>query len=60
MLEKAIDDVRRRSVWRVLAVYLVGAAVGYQIVQSLTEGLGFPAWFPGLAAVLSTNLRATR
>ena len=38
--------------WQVLAIYLLGAWFGYEVIQSLTEGLGLPDWFPGLAVVL--------
>jgi len=36
----------------VLAIYLLGAAAGYQVIQSLTEGLALPEWFPAFAVVL--------
>jgi DNA-binding SARP family transcriptional activator/TolB-like protein len=45
-------EIHRRSLWQVLAVYLVGAAAGFGIVQALTEGLGLPFWFPWFAIVL--------
>ncbi len=51
-LKRVIIEVHRRSIWQVLAVYLLGAAAGYQVVQSLTEGLGLPSWFPALAVIL--------
>ncbi|KPK77470.1 MAG: hypothetical protein AMS25_16885 [Gemmatimonas sp. SM23_52] len=35
-----------------LLIYVGGALVAYQAVQALTEGLGLPQWFPGLAVVL--------
>ncbi len=38
--------------WQVLGIYLLGGLAAYQVVQSLTEGLGLPAYFPGLAVVL--------
>ena len=31
-LRKLISEVHRRSLWQVLTVYLVGAAVGYQLI----------------------------
>jgi uncharacterized iron-regulated membrane protein len=51
-LKQFITEIHRRSLWQVLGIYLVGAAVGYQLIQALTEGLGLPDWFPALAIVL--------
>ncbi|HSG82588.1 MAG TPA: hypothetical protein VLC48_10080 [Gemmatimonadota bacterium] len=51
-LKRLIVEIHRRSIWQVLAVYILGAAAGFQVIQSLTEGLGLPRWFPGLAVVL--------
>ncbi len=51
-LKRLVIEIHRRSIWQVLAVYLLGAAAAYQVVQSLTEGLGLPEWFPGFAIVL--------
>lgn len=50
--KRLIVEIHRRSLWQVLAVYVLGAAAAYQAVQSLTEGLGLPDWFPGFAIVL--------
>ena len=50
--KRLISEVHRRSIWQVLAIYLLGAAAGFQVIQSLTEGLGLPRWFPGFAVVL--------
>jgi serine/threonine-protein kinase len=50
--KRLIRDIHRRSVWQVLAVYVLGAAAGFQVIQSLTEGLGLPYWFPSFAVVL--------
>ncbi len=35
-----------------LAIYGAASWVIYEVVHSLTEGLGLPDWFPGLAVVL--------
>ena len=51
-LDGLIREIHRRSLWQVLAIYLVGAWIGYEVIQSLTEGLGLPAWFPPLAVLL--------
>ncbi len=47
-----IHEIHRRSLWQVLAIYVVGAWIGYEVIQSLTEGLGLPAWFPAFAVIL--------
>jgi eukaryotic-like serine/threonine-protein kinase len=46
------QEIHRRSIWQVLTVYLVGSWIGYQVVLSLSHGLGLPDWVPGLAVVL--------
>jgi len=51
-LKKLVHEAHRRSLWQVLGIYLVSAWIAYEVVQSLTEGLGLPAWFPGFAVVL--------
>ncbi|UCC84756.1 MAG: tetratricopeptide repeat protein [Gemmatimonadota bacterium] len=51
-LKRLILEIHRRSLWQVLLIYVGGALVAYQAVQALTEGLGLPQWFPGLAVVL--------
>lgn len=38
--------------WQVLGIYMLGGLAAFQVIQSLTEGLGLPPWFPGLAIVL--------
>ncbi|UCC74063.1 MAG: hypothetical protein JSV86_05750 [Gemmatimonadota bacterium] len=48
-IERLIAEIHRRSLWQVLGIYLVGAWIAFQIVQTLTEGLGLPDWFPGFA-----------
>ena len=47
-----VREIHRRSLWQVLSIYLVGGWVAYTIVQSLTEGLSLPDWFPAFAIVL--------
>jgi TolB-like protein/Flp pilus assembly protein TadD len=51
-LKRLIHEIHRRSLWQVLGIYLVGAWIGYEVVQSLTEGVGLPQWFPAFALVL--------
>lgn len=45
-------EVHRRSIWQVLALYLVGAWVAYEVILALTEGVGLPEWVPPFAIVL--------
>ncbi len=51
-LRQLITEIHRRSIWQVLGVYVVGAWVGYEVVLSLTEGLGLPEWVPPVALIL--------
>jgi serine/threonine-protein kinase len=51
-LKRLIAEVHKRSIWQSLAVYLLGAAAAYQVIQSLTEGLDLPVWLPGFSVVL--------
>jgi TolB-like protein/Tfp pilus assembly protein PilF len=51
-LKKLIHEAHRRSLWQVVGIYLIGSWIGYQVIQGLTEGLGLPEWFPGMAVVL--------
>ena len=51
-LRRLIQEIHRRSIWQVLAVYLFGAWIGYEVVLALVEGLALPPWLPGLAIVL--------
>ncbi len=51
-LKRLVNEVHRRSLWQVLGAYIAGAWVGYEIVQSLTEGLVLPDWFPAFAVAL--------
>jgi tetratricopeptide (TPR) repeat protein len=50
--KKLIGEIHKRSLWQVLGIYMVSAWIAYEVVQSLTEGLGLPAWFPPFAVVL--------
>ena len=51
-LKRLIAEIHRRSLWQVLGIYVVSGVAVYQVMQSLTEGLGLPSWFPALAIVL--------
>ena len=50
--KRLIGEIHRRSLWQVLGIYLLGSWFVYEVVQSLTEGLGLPEWFPAFAVVL--------
>ncbi len=51
-IRQFIHEVHRRSLWQVLLIYVGGSWVAFEVVQTLTEGLGLPGWFPALALVL--------
>ncbi len=51
-LKQLIQEVHRRSLWQVLGIYVAVSWVVFQVVQTLTEGLGLPDWVPPLAFVL--------
>ena len=51
-LKRLIREIHRRSLWQVLGIFLLGGWVAFEVVQTLTEGLGLPEWFPALAVVL--------
>jgi tetratricopeptide (TPR) repeat protein len=50
--KRLIVELHRRSMWQVLGIYLVGAWIAFEVIQTLTEGLGLPDWFPAFALVL--------
>lgn len=49
---RLVQEIHRRSLWQVVGIYAAGAWVGYEVIVSLTEGLGLPEWFPPFAVVL--------
>ncbi len=51
-LKRLIHEIHRRSLWQVLGIFLLGGWLAFEVVQTLTEGLGLPEWFPALAVVL--------
>ena len=51
-LKRLIRDIHRRNLWQVLAIYVAASWVVFEIVQTVTEGLGLPPWFPPFAALL--------
>ncbi|HSM34942.1 MAG TPA: hypothetical protein VK837_00980 [Longimicrobiales bacterium] len=51
-LKRLIREIHRRSIWQVIAIYLFGSWAAVEVVQTLSESLGLPQWFPALAVVL--------
>ena len=51
-LKNLIHEAHRRSLWQVLGIYLVASWLVFQVVQTLTEGLGLPDWVPPFALIL--------
>lgn len=51
-LKRIVREAHRRSLWQVLAIYLVGAWIVYQVIGTLWETLGLPDWVPGVAVIL--------
>jgi eukaryotic-like serine/threonine-protein kinase len=47
-----VREVHRRSLWQVLAMYLVASAAIYEVVVNLVEGLGLPHWVAPSALIL--------
>jgi TolB-like protein/Tfp pilus assembly protein PilF len=50
--KRLIVEVHHRSLWQVLLIYAVASWVVFEVVQTVTEGLGLPPWFPAFAALL--------
>lgn len=64
-LQNILQEIRRRTVWQCLAIYLGGSWLALQIVDLLTDNMGLPDWvFPfalvllvlGLPVVLATAI----
>lgn len=51
-LRSIIGEIHRRSLWQVLLIYVGGGWIVFEVVQTVTEGLGLPQWFPAFAALL--------
>ncbi len=41
-LKRLIQEIHRRSLWQVVGIYLVASWIVFQVIQTLTEGLGLP------------------
>ncbi len=64
-LKRLLKEVHKRSLWQLLASYIVGAWLVLQIAETLTSLIGLPLWFGtsviallafGLVLVLTTGL----
>ena len=51
-LKRIISEIHHRSLWQVLLIYVGGGWLVFEVVQTVTEGLGLPLWFPAFAALL--------
>ncbi|HSM34941.1 MAG TPA: hypothetical protein VK837_00975 [Longimicrobiales bacterium] len=51
-LKRLIREIHRRSLWQVMGIYLFGSWAAVEVVQTLSESLGLPDWFPALAVML--------
>ncbi|MDX1673217.1 MAG: tetratricopeptide repeat protein [Longimicrobiales bacterium] len=51
-IERLVREIHRRSLWQILAIYAAASWIVFEVVQTLTEGLGLPEWFPAFAFVL--------
>jgi TolB-like protein/Flp pilus assembly protein TadD len=51
-LKRLIVEIHRRSLWQVLLIYVGGAWVCYEIIDTITDRLALPEWLPVLAIVL--------
>ena len=51
-LRRLIAEMYRRSIWQVLAIYLVGSWIGYQVILGVGDGVGLPDWVPAFAIIL--------
>ena len=51
-LKRLISEIHHRSLWQVVLIYVGAGWIVFEIVQTVTEGLGLPHWFPAFAALL--------
>jgi TolB-like protein/Flp pilus assembly protein TadD len=51
-LKRLIFEIHRRSLWQVLLIYVGGAWVCYEIIDTITDRLALPEWLPVLAIIL--------
>jgi serine/threonine-protein kinase len=51
-LKRLIVEIHHRSLWQVLLIYVGGAWVCYEIIDTITDRLVLPEWLPVLAIIL--------
>jgi tetratricopeptide (TPR) repeat protein len=51
-LQQFIHEIHRRSLWQVLLIYVGGAWICYEIIDTITDRLALPEWLPVLAIIL--------
>lgn len=51
-LRKILREIHRRSLWQVLAIYLIGSWAVLEAVEAVTRFAGLPEWTPVFALVL--------
>jgi tetratricopeptide (TPR) repeat protein len=51
-LQQLIHEIHRRSLWQVLLIYVGGAWICYEIIDTITDRLALPEWLPVLAIIL--------
>jgi TolB-like protein/Tfp pilus assembly protein PilF len=51
-IKRLVREIHRRSLWQVLSIYLAGSWVAVQVVDTLVDNAGLPAWMPGMAIAL--------
>jgi TolB-like protein/Tfp pilus assembly protein PilF len=51
-LKHLIAEIHRRSLWQVLLIYVGGAWICYEIIDTITDRLALPEWLPALAIIL--------
>jgi TolB-like protein len=51
-IKRIVHECHRRSIWQVLAIYLVGGWGALQGIQAVTETAGLPDWVPPGALIL--------
>ncbi|UCF21352.1 MAG: tetratricopeptide repeat protein [Gemmatimonadota bacterium] len=51
-LRRVVHEIRDRSLWQVLLVYSGAAWACFQLIATVADRVGLPAWLPDLAIVL--------
>ena len=51
-LKRLIGEIHHRSLWQVLLIYVGAAWACFELIDTVTDRLGLPAWLPGLGGTL--------